>query len=71
MDAPAPPSAPRTSDNSLRLNSKTIMALVALVSALSGAVELRTKVGTISDRLDRVEHQLEQLVEDRYARTDP
>lgn len=69
MDGPS--STPRTGENSMRLNSKTIMALVALVSALSGAVELRTKVGTISDRLDRVEHQLEQLVgERRYARTD-
>lgn len=52
------------------VDAKTITALVALVTALSGAVELRVKVGTMSDRLDRVEMRLNQLVEERtpYAR---
>lgn len=54
----------------LKLDAKTIAALVALVSALSGAVELRVKVGTMSERLDRVELRLEQLLEAKYARAD-
>lgn len=54
----------------LKLDAKTITALVALVSALSGAVELRTKVGAIADRMDAVEKRLdriEALVQDRFA----
>lgn len=47
----------------MKLDTKTIAALVALVSALSGAVELRVKVGTMSDRLDRIE----RIVEGQYA----
>lgn len=50
-----------------KLDAKTIAAWTALVLALSGAIELRSKVGDISNRLDRVEHRLDQLVEDRYA----
>lgn len=68
--APLPPSL-RGSAGGLRFDAKTITALVALVSALSGAIELRVKVGTMSERLDRVESQLQRLVEERiYARTD-
>lgn len=48
----------------LKFDAKTIGAITALVVALSGAVELRVKVGTMSDRLDRIE----RIVEDRYAR---
>lgn len=43
---------------------KLIAAWTAMVVALSGAIELRVKVGTMSDRLDRVE----KILEDRYAR---
>lgn len=50
------------------LDPKTIAAWTALIIALSGAVELRVKVGTMSDRLDRVEHLLEDRV---YARFSP
>lgn len=50
-----------------KLDAKSIAAWTALVLALSGAVELRVKVGTMSDRLDRVE----QILENRYASTDP
>lgn len=65
--APLPPSL----RGGLRFDAKTITALVALVSALSGAIELRVKVGTMSERLDRVESQLQRLVEERiYARTE-
>lgn len=49
-----------------KLDAKSIAAWTALVIALSGAIELRTKVGSISDRLDRVE----QILENRYASTD-
>lgn len=42
-----------------KLDAKTITALTALVVALSGAVELRVKVGTMSDRLDRIERIVE------------
>jgi hypothetical protein len=45
-----------------KLDAKNIAAWTALVIALSGAVELRVKVGTISDRLDRVEKILEGRV---------
>lgn len=63
-----PPPLPR---RATQWDAKTITALVALVSALSGAIELRVKVGTVSDRLDRVESQLQRLVEERtYARSD-
>jgi hypothetical protein len=49
-------------------NVKLIAAWTALILALSGAIELRVKIGTVSDRLDRVERILEQ----RYAsNTDP
>ncbi len=50
-----------------KLDAKTITALTALVAALSGAIELRVKVGTMVDRLDRVEQRLDQLLEARYA----
>lgn len=53
----------------MTVNSKTITALAALVVALSGAVELRVKVGSMSDRLDRVERILMQ--EAQYARNTP
>lgn len=39
---------------------KVIAAWTAMVMALSGAIELRVKVGTMSDRLDRVERILER-----------
>lgn len=48
----------------MKLDVKTITALVALVTALSGAIELRVKVGSMDDRLNRVE----RILEDRYAR---
>ncbi len=43
---------------------KVIAAWTAMVVALSGAIELRVKVGTMSDRLDRVERILEQRLAD-------
>lgn len=51
-------------DSAVPGSAKAIAAWTALVIALSGAVELRVKVGTMSDRLDRVE----KILEDRYAR---
>lgn len=44
-------------------SAKVIAAWTALVIALSGAIELRIKVGQMSERLDRVE----RILEDRYA----
>lgn len=62
MAAPLPPPRYVAAQPAFRLDAKTIGALVALVSALSGAIELRVKVGTMSDRLDRVERLVEQQV---------
>lgn len=45
-------------------SAKLIAAWTALAIALSGAIELRVKVGTMSDRLDRVERILEQRLAD-------
>lgn len=50
--------------NLLPGNVKVIAAWTAMVVALSGAIELRVKVGTMSDRLDRVERILEQRLAD-------
>lgn len=46
----------------MNLDAKTIGAWTALVVALSGAIELRVKVGLMSDRLDRIERVLEQRI---------
>lgn len=57
-----PPPLPRTTDV-----AKTVAAWTALVVALSGAIELRVKVGTISDRVDRIEKRLERVDLVQYA----
>lgn len=61
-----PPPLPR---DSAQL-AKTIAAWAALVAALSGAIELRVKVGTISDRVDRIEQQLTHMGGNQYASAD-
>jgi hypothetical protein len=58
-----PPPLPRTDV------AKTVAAWTALVVALSGAIELRVKVGTISDRVDRIEKRLERIDLVQYAST--
>jgi hypothetical protein len=45
---------------------RTIAAWTALVAALSGAIELRVKVGSIAERVDRIEKKLEGAPQ--YAR---
>lgn len=73
-DDETPVSNRRTSENSLRLNSKTITAIGAILISLFGAGELRLKVGTMSDRLDRVERLVERMADepkDPYARNTP
>ena len=55
----------------MKLDAKTITALVALVGALSGAVELRVQVGMMSSRLDRIEQRLDRInTEELHARAD-
>lgn len=49
-------SDPRTT---VRLDAKTIGAITALVLAITGAVELRVTVGTLSTRVERIERLLE------------
>lgn len=45
---------------SVKLDSKTILAIAALVTALAGGVELRVQVGLLASKVDRIEHRLDQ-----------
>lgn len=67
MILPPPLKAPRL----LPGDARTIVAWTALVAALSGAIELRVKVGSISDRVDAIEKRLDRMPEvKQYARAD-
>lgn len=42
----------------MKIDAKTAAALVTLVTALAGGVELRVQVGLMAARLDRIEAEL-------------
>ncbi len=48
----------------MKLDSKTIAAIAALVAALAGGVEMRVQVGLLSAKVDRIEAEQRSLRED-------
>lgn len=45
----------------MKLDSKTIAAVAALVAALAGGVELRVQVGLLAQKVDRIEADLRSM----------
>lgn len=57
----------------MRWDAKTFTAAAALVTALSGAIELRVQVGLLASRLDALTAKVDRIereVAKEYARAD-
>jgi predicted ATP-grasp superfamily ATP-dependent carboligase len=62
-DSESPPSKHRSAGRAPRsgLDAKMIAAVMALVTALSGAVELRVQVGLLASKVDRIESEMQRI----------
>lgn len=45
----------------IKLDAKTITALVALITALAGGVELRVQVGLMAAKVDQIENRIQRI----------